>query len=152
MDDFLSTSRHRLSSHNILARQLLDDAGIKYALGANAGLFLWIDLRPHLNTTEETEGQDPFAAEDELTGRLIGNGVYITNGKELSASEPGWYRLIFSQEEPHVREGIKRITETIGGGKATDTAGETPAASQAGGESLEVGDLKQNLPATVPGV
>lgn len=106
MDRFYETSRQQLAKHNILARQLLDEAKIEYALGANAGLFLWIDLRPYLVPTKQ--GQDPFEAEDELTGRLIGNGVYVTNGKELSASEPGWYRLIFSQQEAFLREGIIR--------------------------------------------
>ena len=105
MDGFLSLSRERLAKANIMARHLLDEAGIKYSLGANAGLFLWIDLRPYLKPVKDG---DVWTGEDELTGRLIANKVYVTNGKELSASEPGWYRLIFSQEEETVREGVKR--------------------------------------------
>ena len=107
MDDFLEKGRRVLARHNSLARKLLDEAGIKYHLGANAGLFLWIDLRPWLRSVQ-MDKEDPFAGEDELTAKLIENGVFITNGKELSAEQPGWYRFIFSQEEDLVRVGVER--------------------------------------------
>lgn len=106
MDKFLEQSRQTLAHCNQLARKLLDEAGIKYAAGSNAGLFLWLDLRPHLDKIPSD--QDPWLAEDALTGKMIANGVYVTNGKSLTAPEPGWYRLIFSQEEEAVREGISR--------------------------------------------
>ncbi|KAL9627475.1 MAG: hypothetical protein Q9164_007596 [Protoblastenia rupestris] len=113
MDQFLELSRTRLAERNKMVRQILDDNGIKYAHGANAGFFLWIDLRPWVRQLSNEE--DLWAGEDELTGRLFENKVYVTNGKEMSAEEPGWYRLIFSQDERVVREGIRRIVQVIKG-------------------------------------
>lgn len=44
MDEFLELSRAQLSHRNMLASKMLDDKGIKYYPGANAGFFLWLDL------------------------------------------------------------------------------------------------------------
>ena len=106
MDNFLELSRTRLAERNKLVRDMLDENGVKYYLGANAGFFIWIDLRPWIHRSAGAD--DPWAGEDELTKILIENKVFITNGKEMSAEEPGWYRLIFSQDERAVKEGIKR--------------------------------------------
>ena len=111
MDQFLELSRTRLAERNKMVRQILDDNGIKYAHGANAGFFIWIDLRPWVR--QLSSGEDMWTGEDELTGRLFENKVYVTNGKEMSAEEPGWYRLIFSQDERVVREGIRRYVKLV---------------------------------------
>ena len=112
MDDFLALSRARLAERNKLVRQILHDNGIGFYPGANAGFFLWIDLRPWIHRSSGDD--DVWAGEDDLTKRLIANKVYVTNGKEMSAEEPGWYRLIFSQDERVVREGIKRYLNPFG--------------------------------------
>ena len=111
LEKFLALSRKRLSANNVLARKLLDKNEIGYFKGSNAGFFLWIDLRQWLGKDQEDKGgneEKEWAAEDKLTGRLIEGGVYVTNGKELSAEEPGWYRLIFAQDPNAVEEGVKR--------------------------------------------
>lgn len=102
MDGFLQLSRERLATNNKIVRKMLDDEGIEYYLGANAGFFLWIDLRKYL------PGGDAWAAENELTKRLFQNKVFLTDGQGLSAEEAGWYRLIFSQDLKVVKEGIRR--------------------------------------------
>ena len=107
MDDFLQLSRERLADRNKMVRQILDDEGIKYYLGANAGFFIWVDLRPFLPPASEAN-DDPWAKETALTKRLLENKVFITNGQDMSAEEPGWYRLIFSQEERVIKEGLRR--------------------------------------------
>jgi len=101
IDGFLQLSRDRLAARNKLVRKILDEAGIKYYLGSNAGFFLWIDLSPFL--PEQT-----WAGENALTERLIANKVFITDGQAMAAEEPGWYRLIFSQDERVVEEGLER--------------------------------------------
>ena len=108
LSNFLPRSKERLQKNNVLVRKLLDENGIGYAKGANAGFFIWIDLRPWLVMWEEDGEEKGWKAEDELTMELIKHGVFITNGKEMSAEEPGFYRLIFAQDERFVEEGIKR--------------------------------------------
>ncbi len=107
MDNFLQLSRQRLANRNKMVRQILDDEGIKYYLGANAGFFIWVDFRPFLPPASETN-DDSWARETALTKRLIENKVFITDGQNMSAEEPGWYRIIFSQEEQVIKEGLRR--------------------------------------------
>lgn len=108
MDEFLNRSRSRLAARNKLVRQILDDEGIQYHKGANAGFFLWVDLRPFLSVPSNASADERWKAEDELSRRLIENKVYITSGKDLSAAEAGWFRVIYSQHEKVIREGVKR--------------------------------------------
>ena len=107
MDGFLQLSRERLANRNKMVRQILDDEGIKYSLGANAGFFIWADFRPFLPPVSETN-DDPWARETALTKRLLENKVFLTDGQTMSAEEPGWYRVIFSQEERVIKEGLRR--------------------------------------------
>lgn len=107
MDNFLQVSRERLAARNQMVRKMLDDGGIKYYLGANAGVCLWLDLREFLPPADSAD-EDPWARETALTERLVKNKVFITNGHFMFAEEPGFYRLIFSQEERVVKEGLRR--------------------------------------------
>ena len=108
MDRFLELSRSRLASRNVLVRKILDDAGIDYHRGNNAGFFFWVDLRPFLPSIESQEPEDQWAREEMLMKRFLEQKVFVTNGRALQASEPGWFRIIFSQDERVIREGLKR--------------------------------------------
>lgn len=111
ISDFLSTSRSRLAHANALAKHLLDGAGIPYALGANAGFFLWVNLSAWL---EQKDGEEGWKAEGELMGKLIEEKVFITPGKGQASEMPGWFRLVFSHEEVVLREGIRRLAKCLG--------------------------------------
>lgn len=108
LSGFLQLSRERLATGNKLVRKILDDEGVAYRKGANAGFFIWIDLRPYLSTSSNSSLKARWAEEEELLKRLVENKVYITNGKEMSAEEPGWFRVIFSQNERVIKEGLRR--------------------------------------------
>ena len=107
MDDFLMLSCAKLAKRNSMVKEMLDDEGIEYYPGANAGFFLWLDLRSFLLEPRYAE-DDHWDSEAALTKRLFEHKVYITNGKALNAEEPGWYRLIFSQDEKVLQEGFRR--------------------------------------------
>lgn len=108
LSKFLQSSRERLAAGNKLVRKVLDDEGVAYYRGANAGFFMWIDLRPYLSTSLSSPLKAQWAAEEDLLKQLIENKVYITNGKDMSAEEPGWFRVIFAQDERVIREGLRR--------------------------------------------
>ena len=108
IDGLLQLSRERLASRNKFTRKLLDEEGIKYHLGANAGFFIYMDLRPFLPVSPSASIEDRWKAEGELAKRMIDNKVYITPGESTFAEEPGWFRFIFSQDEGVIREGFKR--------------------------------------------
>ena len=129
IQNFLKISQERLADRNIFTRQLLEKNGLGYYEGANAGFFLWVDLRPFLKKRNASEGpadaqgnldsevvkqlkntdlKDGWDAENELTKRIVEHKVFLTPGQTMFAEEPGWYRLIFSQEKHVLEEGVKR--------------------------------------------
>lgn len=93
MEKFLDTSRKKLAASNKLMRQLMDDAGIKYSHGSNAGFFLLVDLSPWL---KEENGKDGWEREEVLMKKLLNNKVFISNGGSQAAEEPGFFRVVAS--------------------------------------------------------
>jgi len=109
MTDFANLSRERLAARNRLMREILDENGIKYYLGANAGFFLWVNLGPYLPKARDgAEPKDNWEGERMMMAKLFENKVFITDGNGLKSEEPGWFRIIFSQDEMILREGLKR--------------------------------------------
>ena len=110
MDGFLERSRERLAAHSRMVRKLVGEEGIQCYKGSNAGLFLWIQLFPEFSEGDMARDgfREGWLCEDRMTQALLENGVFLTPGKEMNAEEPGWYRLIFAQDEVCVREGIRR--------------------------------------------
>lgn len=107
LDGFFNRSSTRLASSYELATKILDSEGIQYLKGSNYGFFLWVDLRPYLrpvNTSIEARWQ----AEASLASRFAANNVSINAGRGFASPEPGFFRVIFSQEEVTFREGWKR--------------------------------------------
>lgn len=107
---FWATSRKRLAERNKLTRSLLDSKGIPYLRGANVGFFIWTDLSQFLEGT----GKKGWEAEKAMVEKMFEKKVYVTEGKGLNAEKPGWFRIIFSQEEAVIREGLKRVFEAVG--------------------------------------
>lgn len=112
LSSYLKTARDRLSARNKMTRKLLDEAGVKYHQGANAGFFMWIDLRPYLPSGSHFK--DPWERETALIKKITDHGVFLTDGKGLSAEEPGFFRVVFSQDERVLEAGLKRLFKAIG--------------------------------------
>lgn len=108
MDGFLRLSRERLAARNKLVRSILDNEGVAYHKGANAGFFIWADFRPFLDAPSGAGVEERWAAEDRLMQRLMERKVFVTSGREMSAEEPGWFRIIYSHDEKVITEGLRR--------------------------------------------
>ncbi|ETN36998.1 uncharacterized protein HMPREF1541_07986 [Cyphellophora europaea CBS 101466] len=106
MNGFLRSSVAALARQRVLAEGLLDEAGVGYYRGGNAGLFMWLDLSPCLRLDEV--GGDGWAAERMLTKRLLEGGVVMSTGERYQSEEPGRYRMVFSYDEATLQEGIRR--------------------------------------------
>lgn len=52
--------------------------------------------------------------EQALVKKMIEHKVFFTAGQELTAEEPGYFRVIFSNDERTIRTGFKRLFEVIG--------------------------------------
>lgn len=70
----------------------------------NAGFFVYIDLSPYLPADG---GLSPRNREFALAQRLVDAGVFLHPGEEHSR-DIGWFRLVFSQEEDTLKEGLNR--------------------------------------------
>ena len=101
LDGFFQRSSAGLTSSYQLATRILDSEGIRYHKGTNYGFFLWVDLRPYLDS-------QTFEAEAELSRRFSANNVIINAGKSFASPVPGWFRVIFPVEEETLREGLNR--------------------------------------------
>jgi hypothetical protein len=69
----------------------------------NAGFFVYIDLSPYL----PSEDVSPREREFVLAQKLLDAGIFLHPGEEHS-TDVGWFRLVFSQDEETLKEGLKR--------------------------------------------
>lgn len=107
VDGFLTAHRTRLADSYAAAGIGLTAAGIGYA-PAQAGLSVWIDLRPWLRT-------DSYRAEQELWQRLVDDGrVSMAPGEVFHSTAPGWFRLCHAVGADPLREGIDRLRRVLG--------------------------------------
>ena len=83
-----------------------------YYPGANAGFFLWLDLRRFLPKDVDTS-KDAFAGEKALAQKLMDEKVVLTAGESLASGEPGFFRLIFSHSPEAMEVGFKRMLSVL---------------------------------------
>jgi 1-aminocyclopropane-1-carboxylate synthase len=110
VDSLLGQSRARLAENYAAVTRLLDEAGIGYWTGGDAGYFLWVDLSAYLAPAVKGEGREEEGdaeRERELAGRMLRGGVWLNAGQERG-EKPGWFRLIFSHDKEKVLEGVRR--------------------------------------------
>ena len=70
----------------------------------NAGFFVYVDLSPYIPADGALS---PRNREFALAQRLVDAGVFLHPGEEHSR-DIGWFRLVFSQEEDTLKEGLDR--------------------------------------------
>lgn len=112
LDEFLQRSRKLLAHSNKLTRILMDQAGIKYSKGSNAGFFFWVDLSPWL---KQEDGEDDWEREEKLAKRMLTNKVFLSSGKAQASESAGYFRLVFSRDEVTMREGFSRLLKALNG-------------------------------------
>ena len=83
----------------------LQDIGIEYLLGSNAGFFIWINLSPYLPKDLDGEENAEFA----LAKKLQDAGVFL-HPREEHSKRPGWFRLVYTHDPRLVTEGLRRYS------------------------------------------
>ncbi|KAL4933944.1 pyridoxal phosphate-dependent transferase [Aspergillus undulatus] len=115
---FIEKSRKDLASSYAIATTALDEAGIDYIKGGNAGFFIYVDLSPYLPPSSPIISNDTLSSGRErefvLAQRFLDNGLFLHPGEE-HCKELGWFRLVFSHEEEVLREGLARLVKTVKG-------------------------------------
>ncbi|CAF3506030.1 unnamed protein product [Fusarium graminearum] len=99
---FVDSSRSKLSQAHRHVTSQLKAMNIKYLPGSNAGFFVWIDLSPYLPSELDGELNQEFA----LAKRLREAGVFL-HPREEHSLEPGWFRIVYTQDPRTVTEGLQ---------------------------------------------
>ena len=113
LDGFIALSRQRLAKSNMLVKRVLDEHQVPYCGGTNAGFFIWADFSKFLGDYGDRL-EEGWRREDELIKAAIAHKVYIPPGRILAAERPGFSRIVSSQDERVVTEGLKRVFEAAG--------------------------------------
>ncbi|XP_038620745.1 1-aminocyclopropane-1-carboxylate synthase-like protein 1 [Tachyglossus aculeatus] len=102
---YLPENRSRLKAAHTYVTDQLKSLGIPF-LDRKAGFFIWIDLSKYLRS-------GTFQEEKELGRRFLDNKVLLSCGQGFKCKEPGWFRLIFSDEKPRLQLGMQRIRQVL---------------------------------------
>ncbi|KAI3371478.1 hypothetical protein L3Q82_024065 [Scortum barcoo] len=103
--EFLPENRRRLkAAHSYLTGEL-QDIGVPY-LDRPATLYVWADLRKYLR-------ESSFEEELSLWRSFLRHKVVLSCGQAFSCSTPGWFRIVFADQQHHLQLGLKRIKEAL---------------------------------------
>ncbi|GKZ45598.1 hypothetical protein AbraIFM66951_008263 [Aspergillus brasiliensis] len=103
--NFTAKSQQSLASTYRIATSTLDRECVRYIKGGNAGFFIYIDLSPYL---PRDSGNSTTPPEFTLAQKFVNAGVFLHPCEE-HGKVPGWFRLVFAQEEDVLREGLRRM-------------------------------------------
>ncbi|KAF6332379.1 1-aminocyclopropane-1-carboxylate synthase-like protein (inactive) like [Rhinolophus ferrumequinum] len=103
---YLPTNRSRLQAAHKYITNNLKALKIPF-LNRGSGLYIWINLKKYL---------DPCTFEQELLlhHRFLENKLLLARGKSYMCTEPGWFRLIFSEKPLCLKSGMHRFFQTLG--------------------------------------
>lgn len=99
----VESMRGKLAAAYRHATSGLQQMGVSYLGGSNAGFFVWIDLSPYLPKDLDGEQNSEFA----LAKKLQAAGVFV-HPKEEHSSKPGWFRFVYTHDAATVTEGLRR--------------------------------------------
>lgn len=104
-NEFLPENRSRLKRAHSLVTEELKSLGIPF-LDRPATLFVWADLRKYLRE---------FTFEDELSlwRCFLRHKVVLSCGQAFSCSTPGWFRIVFADQQHHLELGLRRFKDAL---------------------------------------
>jgi aspartate/methionine/tyrosine aminotransferase len=107
VDDYIASMRGLLGGAYRRVADALDGAGIRF-VPADAGVFVLLDLRPHL-------AQPTWEAERRLWLEILERArVNLTPGAACRAAEPGFFRLCFAGSPAETTEtAIERLVAVL---------------------------------------
>ncbi|KAM5224272.1 putative inactive 1-aminocyclopropane-1-carboxylate synthase-like protein 2 isoform 2-T2 [Hipposideros larvatus] len=102
---YLPTNRSRLQAVHRYVTSNLKALKIPF-LNRGSGLYIWINLKKYL---------DPCTFEQELLlhRRFLENKLILSRGKSYMCTEPGWFRLNFSDKLLCLKLGMHRFSQTL---------------------------------------
>ncbi|XP_053304516.1 1-aminocyclopropane-1-carboxylate synthase-like protein 1 isoform X2 [Spea bombifrons] len=102
---YLRVNHARLKAAQAYVAEELRALGVPF-LNRSAGFFIWIDFRKYLRAPT-------FEEEVILWRHFLDNKVLLSCGKAFECSEPGWFRVIFSDKTHRLQLGMQRIRKVL---------------------------------------
>lgn len=113
VESYIKENQKKLSQHHEKVLLWAKKHGIEYAPGSNAGFFVWVNLGAVYKKHHTGEVED---LDQTVIQALLDKRVYLADGIAFGAEQPGWFRIIFTQEEAYLEEGLRRIMAAVKGG------------------------------------
>lgn len=121
VESFIRTNSRLLASRYVSTVRFLESHGIPYQKGANAGLFVWVDLLAYLATMTGarssgdlgSEQEDLWALEARVEAALLQQRVYLASGAAFGSARPGWFRIVFAHDEAYLRRGLEKVVDAM---------------------------------------
>lgn len=105
---YIADNCRRLAKSYELVVNWARENDVHYMPGVNAAFFLWVNLgqayrarHPDIESTAEVD--------EHVMQLLLSRRVFLASGKVFGSERPGWFRIVFSQPEGALREGLRRI-------------------------------------------
>ncbi|XP_061678495.1 1-aminocyclopropane-1-carboxylate synthase-like protein 1 isoform X3 [Syngnathoides biaculeatus] len=102
---FLPENRRRLKAAHRYLTDELQTMDIHY-LDRPAALYVWADFRKFLRAPS-------FEEELCMWRCFLKHKVVLSCGQAFSCSTPGWFRIVFANQQHHLQLGLKRIREAL---------------------------------------
>ncbi|XP_064169946.1 1-aminocyclopropane-1-carboxylate synthase-like protein 1 isoform X2 [Anguilla rostrata] len=125
---FLPQNRARMAAAHRYVSGALRGLGIPY-LHRPSGFYIWADFRKALS-------EQSFLAERKLWQCFVRHKVLVSPGEAFACAMPGWFRIIFTDQEERLQLGMQRLR------KALEELG------RVSGQGAENGDEKAGLQST----
>lgn len=108
---YLIDNRKKLAANYKIVASWAQENGVPYMPGVNAAFFLWVDLgavyrRRHLEAAGDID--------EVIMQALMEKRIFLASGKTFGSEAKGWFRIVFSQDQTYLQEGLKRIVEAVG--------------------------------------
>ncbi|XP_060932320.1 1-aminocyclopropane-1-carboxylate synthase-like protein 1 [Limanda limanda] len=104
-EEFLPVNRSRLKASHKYVTGELQSLGIPY-LDRRAALYVWADLRKFLRDSS-------FEEELCMWRSFLRNKLVLSCGQAFSCCVPGWFRIVFADQESNLQLGLKRFRAAL---------------------------------------
>ena len=110
-DNYISENRRKLGQHFEIVASWAKQNGVAYMPGVNAAFFLWVNLGKAYRERHPRRRIDDL--DDHVMQALVRKKVFLASGVQFGSEQPGWFRIVFSNPEDLLREGLRRVILAI---------------------------------------
>ncbi|KAE8140916.1 pyridoxal phosphate-dependent transferase [Aspergillus pseudotamarii] len=113
-DQYIEMNRQRLGDSYHFVAEYLQQHGLEYERGGNAGFFIWVNLgKKYLESRQKIHYDGPDLTQ-EIMDRLCSQKVFLASGNAFGSEKPGWFRIVTSHPTAYLAEALRRIELAVG--------------------------------------